>query len=325
MYAIDPAEVRAALRAKKRAEAIHIRDENVSLIDIGWKIKEREDQRITQKLEVRVHLRRKLYGPAFKAFSELYPHRVVHEERIGFPVDIIQADYRLNRSWSSPWTQLPRATYFDPLQGGISISNEYRFGSGTLGGLVQDRSTGDPMILSNWHVLAGFSYAPKGTRIFQPGYGEGGWNQYTIGYLERHGMEAGFDAAVAKLNNLRSWKIDQLEIGPILGVTAPYPDMLVTKSGRTSGVTRGIVTGIGGVKKVYYGRFPRIVRNIVHIAQTSERGQVSAPGDSGAWWLEQGSNLVAGLHFAGDNMPEYGLAIDMPTILEILDIDLIIQ
>ena len=322
MIDLDPTEIRAALRAKQRAEAFHLTDENVSLIDIGWKIKESAGRQIVRNLAVRVHLRRKPVGPAFEAFSSIFPERVVSEDRIGFPVDIIEADYRLSWSWWMPWYPPPRARFFDPLQGGISISNEFGFGSGTLGGFVRDRTTGELMILSNWHVLAGSAYTRKGARIFQPGYGEGGRSQHTIGYLERHGMEDGIDAAVAMVNDFRSWKNDQLDLGAVSGVVSPQPDMQVTKSGRTSEVTEGMVTGVGGVKMIRYGRFERIVRNIIHIAPSPEGGEVSAPGDSGSWWLEKNSNNVAGLHFAGDNLPEYGLAIDMPVVMDYLNVEL---
>jgi endonuclease G len=137
-------------------------------------------------------------------------------------------------------------------------------------------------------------------------------------------MNEGIDAAVATLSGEREILNDQLDLGPVSGVTAPMLDMHVTKSGRTSEVTHGIITGVGGVKTIPYAGFERIVRHIVHIAQTPERGEVSAPGDSGSWWLEKGTNKAVGLHFAGDNMPEYGLAIAMPQVLAALNVDIII-
>ena len=45
-------------------------------------------------------------------------------------------------------------------------------------------------------------------------------------------------------------------------------------------------------------------------------------GDSGSWWLEGATHRAVGLHFAGSNDPEYGLAIAMPQVLEALNIDI---
>lgn len=313
-------EFRAAARALPRAAAFYLFDPNVSLIDVGLRIKEREGQRITSEPTVRVHLRHKPRGPAFEAFAARSPERVIDERTVGFPVDIIEADYQLHFHWG----QLPaRAQLFDPLQGGISISNEWSFSYGTLGGLVTDRATGDPMILSNWHVLYESAYAPRGLSIYQPGYGDGGRFHNTIAYLDRHAMNQGIDAAVAVLTDDRSWINNQLDIGPVLGVTDPAIDMVVTKSGRASEVTEGIITGVGGVKTIPYGGFNRVVRHVVHIAQTPARGEVSNPGDSGSWWLDRDSKRAVGLHFAGDSLPEYGLAFAMPQVLDVLNIDIV--
>ena len=63
---------------------------------------------------------------------------------------------------------------------------------------------------------------------------------------------------------------------------------------------------------------------MMHIAKVPDSVQVSAPGDSGSWWLEEGTNKVVGLHFAGANRPEYGLAIRMANVLNALNVDLML-
>jgi endonuclease G len=136
-------------------------------------------------------------------------------------------------------------------------------------------------------------------------------------------MREGIDAAVAELTGARPIINDQLDLGLVSGVTAPTLDMRVIKSGRTSEVTHGIITGVEGVRTIPYGGFDRIVRHVVHIAQAPEGGQVSAGGDSGSWWLEEGTNKVVGLHFAGDNFPAYGLAIAIPQVLDALNVDVV--
>ena len=92
----------------------------------------------------------------------------------------------------------PRTGRADPMQGGISVSDAYRTDRGTLGGLVKDRENGDPMILSNFHVLAGTWYARPGWPICQPGRGDGGSRADTVATLSRHAMASNLDAAVAR-------------------------------------------------------------------------------------------------------------------------------
>jgi endonuclease G len=178
------------------------------------------------------------------------------------------------------------------------------------------------MILSNWHVLAGSEFSQRGDRILQPGVGDRGGLRDGIAHLDRHAMHAGIDAAVAELNDTRSITNEQLGLGAVTGVTAPALQMEVRKSGRTSEITRARVTGIVGTRKINYHGFERLVHHVIHLAQVEPQTEVSAPGDSGSWWLEAGTNRAVGLHMAGSNEPEYGLAIAMPQVFEALAVDL---
>jgi len=77
-----------------------------------------------------------------------------------------------------------------PAQPGISIGH-YKISAGTFGAVVKDKKTGQPMILSNNHVLANISNgkdgrSKKGDPILQPGsYDKGKRPGDVIGYLER--------------------------------------------------------------------------------------------------------------------------------------------
>lgn len=324
MKSIDNANLGAALQARNRAIGYHLFDPNVSFIDVGLKIKESE-KRLIDKLTVRVHLRLKPRGSAFEAFAMTYPDRIVDAGKIGFPVDIIEGDYRLQQ-----WPALPpRGRVFDPLCGGISISNEWSFGYGTLGGIVIDRDTGKRMILSNNHVLAVSPYVQPGLRTFQPGYGDGGRFQHTVARFTRDGMNVDIDAAVAELTDDRAVNNDQFELEGVTGLGDPRPEMRVIKSGRGSRVTKGIITsnGFGGVAKITYGGFTRLIHHVFHIFKVPDSHQVSTGGDSGSWWLEEGTNKVVGLHFAGNSIyepKEYGLAIKMANVLNALNVDLML-
>lgn len=73
-----------------------------------------------------------------------------------------------------------------PAPGGCSISHYAVKGRGTLGCWVRDRKTGNPLLLSCWHVIANKGMALKGDPILQPSRLDGGkLPDDTIAYLER--------------------------------------------------------------------------------------------------------------------------------------------
>jgi endonuclease G, mitochondrial len=319
MQTVNPRTLRAGLLARDRAAAAHLTNPRVTLIDLGWKIR---DGKLTDELTVRFHIRRKPEGAAFESFAVRNPDLVLPTTaELGFPVDYIEASYR-SQLWPpfSASTTTRRDQFFDPLTGGISISNEWDYGYGTLGGLVKDRQTGDPMILSAWHVLANSSYTRPGLRILQPGTGDGGMLLHTVARFSRHAMAQGLDAAVARLEGPRTTLYEELQIGEVRGVVEPAINMRLVKSGRASEITHGIISGIGGERLVWYGGLQRKIRQIVHIVQTPQGGEVSRGGDSGSWWLEESTCRAAALHIAGEDVPEYALAVSMPRVLEALDI-----
>ncbi|MGI6286422.1 hypothetical protein SEF58_11515 [Neomoorella humiferrea] len=84
---------------------------------------------------------------------------------------------------------LGRTDYQRPAQPGMSIGH-YKITAGTFGAVVKDRRTGEPLILSNNHVLANITNgrdgrASIGDPILQPGPYDGGSREQIIGYLER--------------------------------------------------------------------------------------------------------------------------------------------
>jgi hypothetical protein len=318
---MDAKSYRAASIARQVAAAYYLSNPRVTLIDIGYRLK---DGVSTGELAVRVHVREKPPQAVFEAMSFDTPELVIDKGKIPYPlVDIVEASYPLQWGWYTPRPAEPRAMAFNPLKGGISISSEWLFGYGTLGGIVEDRQTKDKMILSNWHVLAGSEYATSGLRTFQPAYGDGGSRANTVATLERHVFQQGIDAAVARLNGARRWSIEQIGIGPVTGSTAPLLGMRVVKSGRASQVTYGIIDGIEGDYPIYYGGLLHRIHFVHRIVPQPGFVEVSRGGDSGSWWLEQGTRRAAGLHFAGQDDPETALAIAMPQVLDALNVDVV--
>ena len=89
-----------AQNALNRAVMQHLFDPNVSLIDLGWRIRDTQAYQIEDELCIRVHVRQKLRAEAFEAFAARYPERVVDSARIGFSVDVPGVSYSI-QPW--PW------------------------------------------------------------------------------------------------------------------------------------------------------------------------------------------------------------------------------
>lgn len=302
---------------------------NVNLIDFGHP--EHDGEIAENELALRVHVDEKLSGLALESAIEAGVTRPIPASIGGFPVDIPQGKYRPHQWWGwwSGWWQPPitnpRAIRADPLRGGISISDERHNSYGTLGGLVIDRDTGEEMILSNWHVLAADWIARPGQRIVQAGRLDGGTLADTVATLTRDAMSVSMDAAVATLNGSRLLLNDQLDLGPVQGVGRAQLGMELVKSGRRTDITRGRVTAVEGIAKINYSGLDRIIRNVVTIEPRWFGEEVSAPGDSGSWWLDRDTMRAVGLHFAGGNQPERGLAIDMLSVLDALNVDVVTE
>lgn len=314
------AYARRALRETRH----RVYDPNVTLIDFGHG--QVGGQTIEEKLAIRFHVHKKLGAVSLEsAVDERLTDRVPTTIG-GFPTDVIETTFRPHRGWWGTWLRPrseARAERADPMQGGISISDERHQTYGTLGGLVSDRASGARMILSNWHVLVAEWNARPGQRIYQPGRLDGGTSADSVASLARDAMAQGLDAAVATLHDGRRLTSDQLGLGAVRGVARAELGMEVVKSGRRTGITFGVVRGVEGVTRMTYGFVERVMRKVV----TIERGasvEVSAAGDSGSWWLERASSRAVGLHFAGSNLPETGLALDMQEVLDRLDVDVVV-
>jgi endonuclease G len=313
---IPAGQVRLLLRAAVRDYLLA--QENVVAVDYG--LPEKAGQILENHRALRVHVREKLPRPGLEALG-ITPV----PDRIGdLETDVLEATYRPQLWWGAPTVRPaadPRLTRADPLRGGISVSDERHHRAGTLGGKVIDRKTGAEMILANWHVLAGDWIAQPGQRIYQSGRLDGGTAADTVATLTRDAMSSGLDAAVAALNGSRRLVNDQLGVGPVRGVGTATIGMEVVKSGRTTGVTRGRVTGVEGVAQISYEGVRRLIRQVVTISPLWG-GEVSRPGDSSSLWLARESAHAVGIHFAGSDVPERALANDIQSVLAALNVDL---
>jgi endonuclease G len=272
--------------------------------------------------ELRFHVAAPLLEPDLaKLGIEPIAERVAGQRRT-----ITTASYSLAYNASS-WSYYPAweaTTRHDPLEGGISISPADLVGAGTLGALAIDKSSGAPLILSNWHVLGGrWSARPGYPRIIQPGGLDGGTAYDEIGAFLRSALAAHLDAAVATLNGARHGIGREYGIGNVRGRVRPRLGAIVTKYGRTSGLTRGRITGLGGQAVFSYEGLPRTIEHIMSI-DPIDGSPVSAPGDSGACWLDAETHMAVGLHFAGSDQPNRALALDLEPVCMALNAELLV-
>jgi hypothetical protein len=216
-------------------------------------------------------------------------------------------------------TQRDRAR---PIMAGVSIAPLGANFVGTLGCFVRRKlAQGEQVFaLSNNHVLANVDQLPAGTFIVQPGPELPPFVtkpsdifaslHTTIPIRFPTGETPAinrFDAAMANIldENLieTGAMFESLPYNPSR-IAPPFPGMPVVKCGRTTGVTRGIVTAIGvdGIQ-INYGTKaqPRIAVFDDAIQIVSTTGQpFGLPGDSGSVILEEGTGHPVALLFAGD-------------------------
>ncbi|OPY58674.1 MAG: hypothetical protein A4E55_00726 [Pelotomaculum sp. PtaU1.Bin035] len=120
-------------------------------------------------------------------------------------------------------------------------------------------------------------------------------NDYEIRFYKSFAAENTADCALAKLDSTDLVSAAILEIGEIKGVTDVKSGMKVQKSGRTTGLTSGVVKSIGTTLQVEMHAEEK-----VWFSDQIVTDMASQPGDSGALVLSEDCK-VAGLLFAGSD------------------------
>ena len=256
--------------------------------------------------------------------------RVQVDKRVYEPTVIIVAEREDAEADSRSVRQIRRSRQ-DPLHPGISIAHK-DVSAGTLGAVVYDKRTGQPYVLSNWHVLHGSS-GEIGDRVIQPGSHDGGSRRKDFaGRLVRSHLGLAGDCAIASIED-RAFdeRIVGLDVVPERRIGKVELRDRVVKSGRTTGVTRGIVKRTGVTSNIAYrGVGMREIGGFEIRPDPDHRpadGEVSKGGDSGSvWMIAEGEhqNVVVGLHFAGESDPapeeEKALACNIHSVFEKLDV-----
>jgi len=235
------------------------------------------------------------------------------------PTDVIERSYKPAFDLVEAEAIDERKVRRDPIRPGISISHP-KGTAGTIGLIVFDRSSGAPCVLSNWHVLHG-NRGAIGDPVVQPGpFDDNNVAGNVAGKLLRSHLGNAGDCALARIEQ-RGIERPVLQ----LGVTATRMARValgdkVVKSGRTTGVTYGIVRRVDVIAKIDYsapaGEQPIGGFEIgVDPAHAPSDGEISMGGDSGSAWMiasgAKATDIFAGLHFAGEaggNTDEHALA-----------------
>lgn len=217
------------------------------------------------------------------------------------------------------WAGDPQAYQPRPIPMGVSISTTpslpYIF-AGTAGMRVLAFAAPDiKFILSNNHVIGAIGptlcpdTAPLGTWILQPGTldigNDPGNNPFYLVGVKFLSVPIDFTPGANNLVDAAiAFTVPSLADKTILDLGIPSPDwpaiampgMVVTKSGRTTGVTEGTVQAINVTALVSYDSCGT-ARFVYQFTVTP--GNFSAPGDSGSVVLEKSTMKPVGLLFAG--------------------------
>lgn len=188
-----------------------------------------------------------------------------------------------------------------PLRPGLSVA-QCAVTAGTIGGFVVLDGDDRRYVLSNNHVLADSDRAAPGSAVLQPGSADGGTAADAVGELAtvvplQLATPNLADAALALLAD--DVEVEALYPGGAITTTAPADDdMVVEKVGRTTGLTRGVVTAIelDGVAVGYPGG---VVVFDDQVEVTGSAGAFSAGGDSGSLVYDPVARAAVGLLFAG--------------------------
>lgn len=296
----------ALRKAKRWASSL----DGVTGIDFGFKYKNGIQ---TRRQGIRIHVERKL------TLGAIPPDQMIPTEIDGIPVDVIEARYDLHA--------LDPRMMFDPIRPGISIGNQQRDETGTLGAIVYDKETGAPCVLSNWHVLCANPDCRVGEPITQPGPHDMDPNsppRIVAQLLRWTDLSHGIDAAVGRLvpGVAQERKVFGADV-VVEGVTEPKVNMKLVKVGISSGVTHARIDGKDGAFRMDYSDFgdrARFMDAIRLVPDPDNReDEISLSGDSGAVWFDPVTRRGVALHFGGEDgtgpLSDYAVAHPLTTVL----------
>ncbi|WP_133272438.1 DNA/RNA non-specific endonuclease [Hymenobacter radiodurans] len=307
-------------------------DPNITSVGIGYK---QQDGKTTDTISIQFTVEQKT-GPDVileRLNTKKIPKCFLIDGQ-EVPTDVIERSYQPAYRRVPIALTSPRKQRVNPIVPGISVSHAKGM-AGTIGCIVYDQHSGAPYILSNWHVLHGPG-GQIGDEVVQPGlYDDNRVAQNRLGKLVRSHLGAAGDCAIASIEG-RNFQADILDLDVAIDeIGEPELGDTVIKSGRTTGVTQGVVTRIHTIARINYGGLVgnqaigcfEIGPDPAHLPAD---GEISKGGDSGAVWLFKSDSgrttrIMAGLHFAGEtagSLHEQALACYAKSVFEKMEISL---
>jgi endonuclease G len=302
---------------------------NANSVGFGYRV---VDDVVTSEIAVQFSVPRKLTRAQLKALGGVaIPARLTLPDGREVATDVVQRQFRCTDSPPGPpGIDAARRSRLDPVRPGASIGH-FDGGAGTLGALVR-APDGTLMALSCWHVLAGPGI-DLGQMISQPGpVDDADEIGNRIGLLVRRHLSLAGDAAVCTVERRGA---DASILGLERAITRAREPVLgerVAKSGRTTGVTCGVVSRIDVIGVVSY---PQGDRNIGGFEVAADPGSPPADGlltekgDSGAIWAVNAggpeSDVGLGMQVCGtDNAQDgsFALACHLTAVLDRLQVQL---
>jgi hypothetical protein len=316
------AEIRPELlAAKERAEQELLKIPGVTGVDVGYKEVGGEP---TGVIAIRVLVKQK------KPTSRVPKEQRIPAEIDGHPTDVIERRFELHPVRVRVEELVPEADTgtYTPLKGGISLGPCRVVGGyvyvGTLGAIVKDNVSGNPMMLSNFHVMCIDNGFHIGDTQAQPGLVDAGTCPAdVVGSLARESLGGSVDCAVADITAARGTACEIVDIGTIAGTNTVSLGEAVRKRGRTTGLTYGIVDSVNLSVNIDYGAGigTKTLTNQIGVKpDTAHNAKFGDHGDSGSV-VVNGSTEVVGLHFAGDSTG-YGIANPIAAVLSALNVQM---
>ncbi|MFF4605153.1 hypothetical protein ACFY12_20770 [Streptomyces sp. NPDC001339] len=258
----------------------------------------------------------------------------------GFPVLLVRGDPVAEQRC------VPDEMKHNALVGGIQIGPRATMDglahAGTLGCILRDRASGDPVAISNAHVICGM-----GGVIQQPApHTDPPLSSEELGTVQHceipstpaffptphmGGVSGFFDAATCSIDsaiiNGRTASVGEIaDIGTVTGFGSPHLGDRVRKRGAQTRLSHGVVSGsLGSYQirdengKILWWMLGQTAITCLPDLGLNPCGRWSRDGDSGAVVVNENNEIVA-LHFAGDGVNGY--ATDFATVAVALGVGL---
>jgi hypothetical protein len=187
-----------------------------------------------------------------------------------------------------------------PLSIGLSVGH-VDGGTGTLGFFAETEGT--RVLVSNNHVIALENNAAPGDLILQPGPSDGGTEADRVAHLHDF-VPLDFAGGPNTVDLALAATDEDIDGGSFPGGSLnPDPqdadrNLVVRKRGRTTGVTRGLVTDANATIKLRYLHGTAILREQC-LVRGLENMPFSQPGDSGALVIDETARRPVGLVCGG--------------------------